>query len=185
MAAGLIPAGLEFLERIGGQVTLPLPVPPPFHSPASRGPEHGRFDARPDEVIDVNGPHMSAKVHAGWWHMATEYQVLDARREVLLSVDYSDPGEAKPSTSGPASGGPISGTWRKRIDHLAKRIRRTSMTRCKSPTWPTITAAPTTGRPRTSPGYVAYHRTRRRHPEPATPAGIEVPAGTGPSGLIR
>jgi hypothetical protein len=37
VAADLVPAGLEFLGRIDGRVTLPLPVPPPYHSPASCG----------------------------------------------------------------------------------------------------------------------------------------------------
>ena len=96
VAADLVPAGLEFLDRIDEEVRLPLPAPPPYLSPASCRPEHGRFDSRPDEVIDVDDPQMSAKVNAGWWRMATEYQVLDDRREVLLSVNYSDPGGAEP-----------------------------------------------------------------------------------------
>jgi len=52
-----------------------------------------QFDSRPDEVVDLDDPQMPAKVNAGWWRMVTEYQVLDERREVLLSVDYSDPDE--------------------------------------------------------------------------------------------
>ncbi|MFI5898530.1 hypothetical protein ACIA5D_51570 [Actinoplanes sp. NPDC051513] len=94
VAADLVPAGLEFLERISEEVSLPLPPPPPYHSPASCGPEHGRFDS--DEMIEVDDPEMSAKVNAGWLHMATEYGVLDSRREFLLSVNYSDPDEVEP-----------------------------------------------------------------------------------------
>lgn len=62
VAADLVPSGLEFLERIGEEVSLPLPPPPPYHSPASCGPEHGRFDS--DEMIDVDDPEMPAKVNA-------------------------------------------------------------------------------------------------------------------------
>ncbi|MFI5495935.1 hypothetical protein [Actinoplanes sp. NPDC051859] len=92
--AELVPAGLEFLERITEEVSLPLPSPPPYRSPASCGPEHGRFDS--DEATDVDDPEMPAKVNADWLHMATEYGVLDSRRECLLSVDYSDPDEVSP-----------------------------------------------------------------------------------------
>ena len=95
VVADLAMAGLEFLERIDEEVSLPLPAPPPYLSPASCRPEHGRFDSRPEEVIDVDDPQMPAKVNAGWWRMVTEYQVLDERREVLLSVNYGDPGEAE------------------------------------------------------------------------------------------
>jgi hypothetical protein len=38
---------------------------------------------------------MPAKVNAGWLPMATRYHVLDDRRELLLSVDYSDPDEVE------------------------------------------------------------------------------------------
>lgn len=96
VAADLGQAGLEFVERVGDEVSLPLPPPPHNYSPASCRPEHGRFDSRPDEVVDVDDPHMPAKVNAGWWRMATEYDVVDDRREFLLCVDYSDPDEAEP-----------------------------------------------------------------------------------------
>jgi hypothetical protein len=94
VAADLAPAGLELLERVSEEVSLPLPVPPPYHSPASCGPEHGRFDS--DEMIDVTDPEMPAKVNASWLRIATEYGVLDNRREVLLSVNYSDSNEVEP-----------------------------------------------------------------------------------------
>jgi hypothetical protein len=94
VAADLVPAGLEFLERITEEVSLPLPSPPPYRSPASCGPEHGRFDS--DEMIDVDESEMPEKVNAGWLHMAIEYGVLDSRREFLLSVNYSDPDEVEP-----------------------------------------------------------------------------------------
>jgi hypothetical protein len=81
VAADLAQAGLEFLERVSEEVSLPLPSPPPYRSPASCGPEHGRFDSRPDEVVDVDDPEMPVKVNAGWWRMATEYSVVDKRRE--------------------------------------------------------------------------------------------------------
>jgi len=96
VAADLTPAGLEFLERVSGQVSLPLPPAPPHHSPASCRLEHGRFDSRPDEVVDVEDPELPAKVNAGWWRMATEYGVIDHRREFLLNVNYSDPDEVEP-----------------------------------------------------------------------------------------
>jgi hypothetical protein len=95
VATDLAQAGLEFLERVSEEVSLPLPPPPPYRSPAGCGSEHGRFDSRPDEVVDVNDPEMPAKVNAGWWRMATEYGVVDNRREFLLLVRYSDPDEVE------------------------------------------------------------------------------------------
>lgn len=78
------------------EVSLPLPPAPPHYSPASCGPEHGRFDSRAEEVVDVEDPEMASKVNACWWRMATEYNVIDHRRELLLSVNYSDPAESEP-----------------------------------------------------------------------------------------
>ena len=72
VAADLALAGLEFLERIDEEVRLPLPAPPLYLSPASYPPEHGRFDSRPDEVIDGDDPQVPAKVNGGWWRLATE-----------------------------------------------------------------------------------------------------------------
>jgi len=92
----LAAAGLEFLERVWEQVSLPLPAAPPFHSPATCGPEHGRFDSDPHEVIDLGDPQLAAKLNTGWWRMATEYDLFDHRREFLLRVDYSDPAEVEP-----------------------------------------------------------------------------------------
>lgn len=90
VAADLARAGLEFRERVSDEVILPLPAAPPYYSPASCGPEHGRFDSRADEVVDVDDPQMPGKVNAGWWRMATEYGLFDDRREFLVSVDYND-----------------------------------------------------------------------------------------------
>jgi hypothetical protein len=95
VAADLAHAGLEFVKRVSEDVSLPLPPPPPY-SPASCGPQHGRFDSRPDEVVDIDDPAMPAKVNAGWWRMATEYGVVDQRQEFLLRVRYSDPDEVEP-----------------------------------------------------------------------------------------
>ncbi|GAA3779354.1 hypothetical protein GCM10022225_79410 [Plantactinospora mayteni] len=94
IAADLVPAGLELLERVREEVSLPLPPPPPYYSPASCRPEHGRFDS--DEMIDVNDPEMPSKVNASWLRMATEYGVLNDQREFLLSVNYSDPNDVEP-----------------------------------------------------------------------------------------
>lgn len=93
IAADLAPAGLLFLERVDGEIVYPLP---PHRLPASCLPEHGRFDAKPDEVVDVTDPDMSAIVNAGWWRMATEYGLFDERREFLLGVDYRDPDAVDP-----------------------------------------------------------------------------------------
>lgn len=93
VAADLLPSGLEFRERVGGEIHLPLPAPPPYYSPASCRPEHGRFDSRPEEMVDIDDPDMPAKVNAGWWRMAVEYGLFDTRREFLLDVDYRQPDE--------------------------------------------------------------------------------------------
>lgn len=86
IAASLAPAGLEFIERELGEVVLPLK---PNKSAASSLPEDGRFDGEPDEFVDVDDPSMPAKVNASWLRMATEYGLLDGRREFLLNVNYS------------------------------------------------------------------------------------------------
>jgi hypothetical protein len=93
VAANLAPAGLEFVERVNGEVSLPLP---PYHSPASCRSEHGRFDSRPEEVVDVEDPDLPAKVNAGWWRMATEYDLFDNQNEFLIAVDYRDPEAISP-----------------------------------------------------------------------------------------
>lgn len=87
ITADLAPAGLQFVETRRG-VDLPLPQ---HLSAASCCSEHGRFDADPDEVIDVNDPDLPAKVNAGWWRMATEYGLFDEQREFLLSLGLEDP----------------------------------------------------------------------------------------------
>ncbi|WP_328390739.1 hypothetical protein [Nocardia sp. NBC_00416] len=87
IAAALAPAGLLFIEREEDDVRLPLK---PDRSPASSGPEDGRFDARPDEVVDVDHPDLVAKINAGWLRMAVEFGLFDERREFLISVDYSE-----------------------------------------------------------------------------------------------
>ncbi len=96
VAAELAPAGLRFMERLHGEVVLPLPAD---RSAASCRPEDGRFDSSPDEVIDVNDPELPAKVNAGWWRMATEYELFDERREFLLAVDYRDLGAREPESA--------------------------------------------------------------------------------------
>jgi hypothetical protein len=88
VAADLALAGLVFIERIQGEVQVPLPE---FKSAASCRDEDGRFDSTTDEIVDVNDPEMPAKINAGWCRMATEYGLLDERREFLLSVNYRDP----------------------------------------------------------------------------------------------
>ncbi|MEV7783288.1 hypothetical protein [Kitasatospora sp. NPDC088351] len=80
----LAPAGLRFLERVQGEVQLP-PLPP-GHSPASAGPEHGRFDSHEHEVADLDASDMAEKVNASWHRMATQYGLFDGNREFLLAV---------------------------------------------------------------------------------------------------
>ncbi|MGW7003892.1 hypothetical protein ACWGCW_13985 [Streptomyces sp. NPDC054933] len=89
MAAELLPAGLRFVERIRGQVR--WPALPPGCSPASAGPEHGRFDSHPDEIADVDEPGMADKVNASWYRMAVEYTLFSEEREFLLAVDFAVP----------------------------------------------------------------------------------------------
>ena len=96
IAADLGQAGLEFVQRLHEQVSLPLPPAPPYYTPASCGQQHGRFDSDPEEVVHVEDPQMPAKVNAGWWRMATQYGLLDHRREFLLSVNYQDADEVEP-----------------------------------------------------------------------------------------
>ncbi len=88
VASDLASAGLVFIERIHAHVFLPMPE---RRTPASCLPEHGRFDAREDEIIGVDDPNMPAKINAGWWRMACEFGLLDEHREFLLCVDYRDP----------------------------------------------------------------------------------------------
>jgi len=87
IAAVLAPAGLLFIERERGEVRLPLK---PNKSAASSRPEDGRFDARPEEVVDVDDLELVAKVNAGWLRMATEFGLFDEQREFLISVNYSE-----------------------------------------------------------------------------------------------
>ncbi|MEV0133038.1 hypothetical protein AB0H83_31815 [Dactylosporangium sp. NPDC050688] len=93
IAADLILAGLEFVERFTAEVHPPLP---PNRSPATCQAEHGRFDSDPDEFVDVDAPDMPAKVNAGWWRMANEFELFDEQREFLLGVDYRDPDAIDP-----------------------------------------------------------------------------------------
>ncbi|HZU57401.1 MAG TPA: hypothetical protein VFA06_16130 [Actinocrinis sp.] len=87
MAEALAIAGLEFVERLRGEIRTP---PLPGGSAAACGPEDGRFDGRLDEVVDVDDPQFASKVNAGWFRMATEYGLFDEERGFLLCVDYSD-----------------------------------------------------------------------------------------------
>ncbi|MGN9787029.1 hypothetical protein ACTMTF_36790 [Nonomuraea sp. ZG12] len=84
----LAPAGLLFVKRMN-QESVRLPPLPPGHSAASAGPEHGRFDSRPDEIADVDDADMPDKVNAGWFRMAAEYGLFNEDREFLLSVCYA------------------------------------------------------------------------------------------------
>ncbi|HEX5595186.1 MAG TPA: hypothetical protein VFX61_04050 [Micromonosporaceae bacterium] len=88
IASALASAGLQFVERVHGDVRDPLP---PGKGAATCGDEDGRFDSSPDEIVDVHDPDFVAKVNAGWWRMASEYGLLDGQREFLLAVDYSEP----------------------------------------------------------------------------------------------
>ncbi|MFE7037776.1 hypothetical protein ACFU9Y_46585 [Streptomyces sp. NPDC057621] len=89
MTAELEPAGFRFVERVLGGVR--WPALPPGYSPASAGPEHGRFDSRPDEIADVDEPGMADKVNASWYRMAVEYGLFSKEREFFLAVDFSMP----------------------------------------------------------------------------------------------
>jgi hypothetical protein len=77
----------EFVERALGDVPDPLP---PGKSPSGCSAEHGRFDAFPDEIADVDDPDMAAKVNASWLRMAIEHGLLNDEREFLIRVDYRD-----------------------------------------------------------------------------------------------
>jgi hypothetical protein len=83
VADALAAAGLEFVGRVRGEVRLP---PLPGGSAAACRPADGRFDARPEEVIDVDDEQFAAKVNAGWIRMATEYGLFDEERSFLLCV---------------------------------------------------------------------------------------------------
>ncbi|BCY14532.1 hypothetical protein [Actinoplanes sp. L3-i22] len=88
VAADLAPAGLIFLNRVREKVTPPLPNPPPYYTPASCRWEHGRFDS--DRAFQPDDPDLVAKVNADWFRMATEFGVLDERRELLLAVSFGE-----------------------------------------------------------------------------------------------
>ena len=83
VTALLAPAGLLFIKRMN-QESVRLPPLPPGHSAASAGPEHGRFDSRPDEIAHVDDADMPDKVNAGWFRMAAEYGLFNEDREFLL-----------------------------------------------------------------------------------------------------
>jgi hypothetical protein len=86
IAAALAPAGLEFIGRGLGEDLLPLK---PNKSAAGSPSGDGRFDGEPDEFVDVDDPSTPARVNASRLRMATEYGLLDGRREFLLNVNYS------------------------------------------------------------------------------------------------
>ncbi|MBB5962677.1 hypothetical protein [Planomonospora venezuelensis] len=89
MATLLAPAGLHLIER-RSRDEVRLPPLPPYHSPGSAGPEHGRFDSHPDEIPGVDDLDMPDKVNASWFRMATEYGLFNEDREFLLAVTYSE-----------------------------------------------------------------------------------------------
>ncbi len=80
----LASAGLRLVERVQREVRLP-PLPK-YVSPASAGPEHGRFDSHPDEVADLGASDFADKVNAGWHRMAAEFGLFDEKREFLLAL---------------------------------------------------------------------------------------------------
>ncbi|GAA2398646.1 hypothetical protein GCM10010191_01750 [Actinomadura vinacea] len=86
IAAALAPAGLRFIERERAEVKLPLQ---PNRSAASSLAEHGRIDAEPDEVVDVDDSDMAAKLNASWLRLALQYGLFDEQREFLIGVDFS------------------------------------------------------------------------------------------------
>lgn len=65
----------------------------PGGSAATCRPADGRFDARPDEVVDVDDEQFAAKVNAGWLRMATEYGLFDEERGFLLRVSIPQEGD--------------------------------------------------------------------------------------------
>ena len=75
------------MERNPGEVRLPLK---PGKSACSSLPEDGRFDARPDEVVDIDDPDFVTKVNAGWLRLATGSGLLNDLREFLVNVDYCE-----------------------------------------------------------------------------------------------
>ncbi|WP_246127085.1 hypothetical protein [Embleya hyalina] len=79
----LASAGLRLVERVRQEVRLPLPK---YVSPASAGPEHGRFDSDPEEVADPDASDFADKVNTGWYRMAAEFGLLDEKREFLLAL---------------------------------------------------------------------------------------------------
>jgi hypothetical protein len=91
MAVALAPSGLQFIGREPGKVGPPLQ---PGKTPASSRAADGRLDATPDEVVDSDDPDFVAKLNAGWLRMATEFGLLSDRREFLVNVDCSEPGDA-------------------------------------------------------------------------------------------
>ncbi|WP_093892315.1 hypothetical protein [Streptosporangium canum] len=93
MATLLAPAGFRFIQRRNLE-DVQLPPLPPGYSPASTGPEHGRFDSRPDEIADVDAPDMPDKLNADWFRMATEYGLFNDDREFLLGVTYTKSDDA-------------------------------------------------------------------------------------------
>lgn len=83
VAEALAAAGLELVGRVRGEVQMP---PLLGGSAAACRPADGRFDARPDEVVDVDDEQFAAKVNAGWFRMATEYGLFDEERGFLLCM---------------------------------------------------------------------------------------------------
>lgn len=86
-------AGMVFVGRVEGEVPLPLE---PGRGPSSSLAEHGRFDY---DAVDVDDVDMPAKINAGWWRMATEFELFDERREFLIGVDYRGPDSVEPESA--------------------------------------------------------------------------------------
>lgn len=88
VAAMLATAGIEFIDRVSGEVQIPLR---PNLTAASSRPEDGRFDGNAEEVVDVEDHDFAHKVNAAWMRMAVDYGLFNKNGEFLIKVDYSWP----------------------------------------------------------------------------------------------
>lgn len=83
LAALLAPAGLELIERVGGDVRRPASAV--GHSAATIRPGlgSGRFDST---KVDLHEPDMADKINAAWYRMAVTHGLFAADREFYLSA---------------------------------------------------------------------------------------------------
>jgi hypothetical protein len=87
VAAMLATAGIEFINRIQGEIQTPLK---PNLTAASSRPKDGRFDGNTDEIVDVEDPDFAHKVNSAWMRMAADYGLFNANGEFLIKLDYSE-----------------------------------------------------------------------------------------------